>query len=631
MRIAVSLAELKTIRTECSEYALKIPSEVQFVETPKTLGKIAHIVREEKLAQLVAEKLARDKQKYADKFARNVAAKAELDEQLELKRAEQRRLAEEDRLLDEDIKLYRELVDRRDAKEKHRLLVKYAQLLSDEPTEDFNSQDEFNANEIIQTDNQNNMLTLAQTNVTKPLPSEKRPAPTEETTNNNHTSGGDSAFTATNNTGNTSSALKSVTQLKPTRKTRRKEPVFLTKEAIKAKVLLEEYGIDPRCDVQPVEIVVGRAAPRYQPVDYTPKEWNIPQAEAYTKHFSFETLDTGIPHPEKNTENDWTQLCRPESNEIFNLSLSFFVQRSLLLPVRAQCQMVNRSLMALLIGNEHRLMRHLDTLRQFLFLDNGPFSYSLARSIGERLGQLTHAHQLVNVPSMNFILQTALNAVHADEHYASRLSFYIKETPGQHAKSHFDVLDCFTLRYRVEWPLNLILTEEIMDSYSQIFSFILQVRLAAWSMQDVFASMMKLDPDNWIPVHGARHGIEFFVHTMQNYVMSQLLNLAWNDFVNELKKSARSLDDLYNIHANYVHRAKARLLLTAKSASLMKIIRDALGLSLKFRSLLLAADFQHTPQLQVQVKSIHNKAKEYAKFIRLSKCSLLYSCCTWNH
>lgn len=590
---------------------------MQFFEPPKRLGKIAQAVRDGKLAQLIAEKQARDRLKLEEKLARNVAARAELDEQLELKRAEQRRQREEDRLLDEDIKLYQEMVDRRDAKEKQRLLLKYAQLLSDQPTDVLDSQDELNANETAPTDNQNNILALAEAKGTNSS-TQKQPKPAEdqEAVNNNHLNYRDDA--SHKDVVPASKPKASKIETRDTRKPRRKEPIFLTREAIKAKVLLEEFGIDPRCDVQPEEIIVGKATPGYQPSSYIPKDWNIPPTESYTKHFSFKTQNVGLDR-EESAENDWTQLCRPESKEIFNLSLSFFVQRSLLLPVRTQCQMVNRSLMALLIGNEHRLMKHLDTLRQFLFLDNGPFSYSLARSIGQRLGQLTHAHQLVNVPSMSFVLQTALNAVHADEHYASRLSFYVKESPALQPKSHFDVLDCFTLRYRVEWPLNLILTEEIMDSYSQIFSFVLQVRLAAWSMQDVFVQMMKLNSDAWLPIHGARQGIEFFVHTMLHYVMSQLLSLAWNDFVNELKKSARSLDDLYNIHANYVHRAKARLLLTAKSASLMKIIRDALGLSLKFRSILLAANFRHSPQLQAQVCSVHNKAKEYAKFIRLSK------------
>ena len=104
--------------------------------------------------------------------------------------------------------------------------------------------------------------------------------------------------------------------------------------------------------------------------------------------------------------------------------------------------------------------------------------------------------------------------------------------------------------------------------------------------------------------------------------MSQLLTLAWTEFLTELKKNARSLDDLYDIHSNYIHRAKSRLLLTPKSASLMKIIRDALNLALKFRGLLLAANYNYTPQLQSQINSISAKAREYAKFIRLSMLSI---------
>ena len=128
--------------------------------------------------------------------------------------------------------------------------------------------------------------------------------------------------------------------------------------------------------------------------------------------------------------------------------------------------------------------------------------------------------------------------------------------------------------------------------------------------------------DESLPIYFRLFSIYHFVQSLQNYVMSQLLTLAWTEFLTELKKNARSLDDLYDIHSNYIHRAKSRLLLTPKSASLMKIIRDALNLALKFRGLLLAANYNYTPQLQSQINSISAKAREYAKFIRLSMLSI---------
>jgi len=150
--------------------------------------------------------------------------------------------------------------------------------------------------------------------------------------------------------------------------------------------------------------------------------------------------------------------------------------------------------------------------------------------------------QLINIPSLNFILQSALNAVQADEYYASRLSFYIKDINTVQSNS-VDTLDCFTLRYRIGWPLNLILTEEVMDDYSCIFNFVLQLRLAAWVLQDIYIDLKDRSAE-WHLIQIARHSVCHFVQALQNYVMNQLLTLCWNEFLTDLQKNARSLVNL---------------------------------------------------------------------------------------
>ena len=149
--------------------------------------------------------------------------------------------------------------------------------------------------------------------------------------------------------------------------------------------------------------------------------------------------------------------------------------------------------------------------------------------------------QLINIPSMNFILQRALNAVRVDEFYASRLSFYIKESSDAPAFCNsVEALDSITLRCRMAWPVDLILAEEVMDDYSCIFSFVLQLRLAAWVLEDVYVHLKDLGP-TWHSIQIARHSIYHFVQSLQSYVMNQLLTLSWEEFLTDLQKNARSL------------------------------------------------------------------------------------------
>lgn len=592
LRIGLSLSELNDIRLQCAAYALKFPAAVDFVTPVKDLSQHASETREAKLAELATEKNAKQMDRVRQRTARHAVAKAELDEQLELKRAEENRIANQEKLLDEDIQQYHEQIDKREADEKRRLLIKYTHLLEDkESSTNELIEDELNANDPRGMDGENNTVSRSQSD--------------------------DIIGTTLSTTSSLTPVLIPTTTTISSKVSTRPEKKTLTREEIKTKVLFEEFGIDPRYTKEDTESIPEEESRPTTP--YKPKTWCRPVGISYPLNFNFGLQPEPIMQIEQE-KNDWLQEAKPSEEEIRDFSLSFFVQRSLLLPIRTQCQMVNRSLMTLLTGPDHRFMQHLEALRQYLFLDNGAFSHSLVSNIGRRLGHITHIHQLINIPSMNFILQSALNAIHADEYHASRLSFYIKEATGTISNSQLEALECFTLRYRVGWPLNLILTEEVMDDYSQIFSFVLQLRLAAWALEDVYINLMRDLPSRWHSVHIARHSIYHFVQTLQNYVMSQLLTLAWSEFLTELKKNgARSLDELYELHSNYVHRAKSRLLLTPKSASLLKIIRDALNLALKFRGLLLAANYVYSNTLQSQINSVSAKAREYAKFIRLSK------------
>ena len=45
------------------------------------------------------------------------------------------------------------------------------------------------------------------------------------------------------------------------------------------------------------------------------------------------------------------------------------------------------------------------------------------------------------------------------------------------------------LGYRVDWPINIILTPSALKLYADIFSFLIQVKLAAFSLADVWCSL----------------------------------------------------------------------------------------------------------------------------------------------
>lgn len=46
------------------------------------------------------------------------------------------------------------------------------------------------------------------------------------------------------------------------------------------------------------------------------------------------------------------------------------------------------------------------------------------------------------------------------------------------------MLDDILLGYKVDWPVNIVITEEALKTYAEIFRYLVQVRLAVFSLTE---------------------------------------------------------------------------------------------------------------------------------------------------
>ena len=49
--------------------------------------------------------------------------------------------------------------------------------------------------------------------------------------------------------------------------------------------------------------------------------------------------------------------------------------------------------------------------------------------------------------------------------------------------------DFIGLGYRVDWPISIVLTPKALRVYAEIFTFLIQVKLAVLSLADVWCSL----------------------------------------------------------------------------------------------------------------------------------------------
>ncbi|KAF3855086.1 hypothetical protein F7725_023141 [Dissostichus mawsoni] len=217
--------------------------------------------------------------------------------------------------------------------------------------------------------------------------------------------------------------------------------------------------------------------------------------------------------------------------------------------------------------------RHFEALRHFLLMEDGEFAQSLSDLLFEKALQYS---------------------LHGDTPLAGNFTFALRFLPETFHPHAPDSLNCLELRYKVDWPLNIIITDSCMNKYNRLFSFVLQLKHMVWSLREVWFHLKRTalvkGAGRSVQFHQLqlyRHEMQHFVKVIQGYITNQILQVSWMEFTAKLA-TANDLDAIHRTHADYLNRAIFRGLLTEKAAPVMNIIHSIFSLILKFRAQLIA-------------------------------------------
>ncbi|RAL45951.1 hypothetical protein DM860_006105 [Cuscuta australis] len=165
-----------------------------------------------------------------------------------------------------------------------------------------------------------------------------------------------------------------------------------------------------------------------------------------------------------------------------------------------------------------------------------------------------------------------------------------------HGIHSFDFLG---LGYRVEWPISIILTPDTLKIYSDIFTFLVQLKLALVSLSDVWSLLknhtqlskvnchfeaqdMKLDHISILTK--TRYKLNHFVSAVLQYVQSQFSHVSWCKFMHSLKHKVRDMMDFELVHMAYLHDSQHICFLTEETQPIGHIIQHILQSAVEFRS-----------------------------------------------
>ncbi|XP_061346388.1 gamma-tubulin complex component 3 [Gastrolobium bilobum] len=247
------------------------------------------------------------------------------------------------------------------------------------------------------------------------------------------------------------------------------------------------------------------------------------------------------------------------------------------------------------IYKRYKFKEHCLAIKRYLLLGQGDFVQYLMDIVRPELSEPANT---ISSFKLSGLLETAIrasNAQYDDSDILDRLR--VKMMPHESGDRGWDV---FSLEYDARVPLDTVFTESVMARYLRIFNFLWKLRRVEHALIGAWKTMKP----NCITSHSftrLQHAVKMqlvstlrrcqvlwvainhFISNLQYYIMFEVLEVSWSNFLSEMDV-AKDLDDLLAAHEKYLHSIVEKSLLGELSQSLYKSLLVIFDLILRFRS-----------------------------------------------
>ncbi|XP_075093249.1 uncharacterized protein LOC107803639 isoform X2 [Nicotiana tabacum] len=188
---------------------------------------------------------------------------------------------------------------------------------------------------------------------------------------------------------------------------------------------------------------------------------------------------------------------------VLEMPLDHIIKKCLLEEILLQYKYLSK-LTIQLLDKGFSLHEHLLALRRYHFMELADWAHLFVSSLQHHKWYTVEAEKRISAIQGILELSVQRSSCEGDP-YKDRLFVYVKgsmtniSVSGRGTFYGIHSFDCLGLGYRVDWPLSIILSPGALKMYSDIFSFLIQVKLAAFSLSDIWRSLKdlsKLDKKN---------------------------------------------------------------------------------------------------------------------------------------
>lgn len=174
-----------------------------------------------------------------------------------------------------------------------------------------------------------------------------------------------------------------------------------------------------------------------------------------------------------------------EAETIQTNHLHLFLQQSVSIPLSIQTKLINQELLKFFV-NDLQYLKHLINLRDYFFLQDGEFGRNITEGLFEKLYDANFPIELINFRTLKMLVHKALNSSSKLQENSECLSFKINNLPKRFDLGDLNVLDCLSLYYKVDWPLNILLPVDTIAKYDEVFKYLIKLNRVSWVQKKIF-------------------------------------------------------------------------------------------------------------------------------------------------
>lgn len=226
-----------------------------------------------------------------------------------------------------------------------------------------------------------------------------------------------------------------------------------------------------------------------------------------------------------------------------------------------------------LMDEKFKLFDHLHALKKYLLLGQGDFIALLMESLASNLDRPANSQYRHNLTAQLEHAIRASNAQYDSPDVLRRLDARMLEL------SHGEIgWDCFTLEYKIDAPVDVVITPWGSTQYLKVFNFLWRVKRVEFALGSIWRRCMtgargvlgSVDDKvgwDWKRARCAIAEMIHFVNQLQYYILFEVIEASWDQLQAAIAKPGCTLDDLIEAHTKYLNSITHKGLLGSASSS----------------------------------------------------------------